>query len=107
MAGCGCTASVDVGLPTGSPLAEAAVEETRLLVPKPCEDPPGPRTTRAVVAHDGVGRVYPQRASGHGKLLRRIDIRDATRRPEGAVREEHRPRDVPRDGGPGRQVLAR
>src|SRR5215510_1022856 len=92
------------GMPTGSPLAEAAVEETCLLVSKPCEDPPGPRTTRAVVAHYGVGRAYPQRASGHGKLLRRTGIGDATRRPEGAVREEHRPRDVPRGivlGAPG------
>src|SRR5262245_18911618 len=80
---------------TSGPLAEATVEETRLLVPEPGEHPPGPRPASAIVTHHSVGRANPQCASGHGKLLRRTGIGDTTGGPECAVGQEHGPRDVP------------
>jgi hypothetical protein len=37
--------------PASDPVAEAAVEEAHVLVPKACQHPPGTCTSSAVVAH--------------------------------------------------------
>src|SRR5215510_14427603 len=91
-------------MPACGPLAKAAIEEACILMPEAREHPPGTCPSRAVVAHHGVGRAHPQRASGHGELLRRAGIGDTTGGPERTVRQEHGPRYVSRGvvlGAPG------